>query len=98
MSMRLLGPKISNWLRETWNKVDLLSYIVFILAVVLRLVLCESNFEWARVFFSFSLIVFIIRFSQIFFVVENLGPKIIMIKNMVSCYEFIILFYYFYNN
>ncbi|KAF6029210.1 hypothetical protein EB796_012489 [Bugula neritina] len=81
--MRLLGPKISNWLRETWNKVDLLSYIVFILAVVLRLVLCETNFEWARLFFCFSLIVFIIRFSQIFFVVENLGPKIIMIKNMI---------------
>ena len=82
--MKYAKQKFASWIGDFWNKVDLCSYVLFITAICLRFTLEEVDFDWARWLYSFSFMVYFIRFSQIFYVIEQLGPKIIMIKKMVS--------------
>ena len=63
---------------------DVLSYILFMVAVFLRFYLEPQYFEVARWMFCITLVVLFTRFSQVFFIAEQLGPKVIMIRKMVS--------------
>ncbi|XP_067935485.1 transient receptor potential cation channel subfamily M member-like 2 [Watersipora subatra] len=90
-SMKYAKQKFKDWIRDFWNKIDLLSYLLFFTAILLRFFLDEFYFEWARWLFAFSFMVYFIRFSQIFYVVEQLGPKIIMIRKMLVDLLFFII-------
>lgn len=85
-SMRYVRQKLKDWWSDFWNKFDTASILTFILAVILRFTLKGDSFEATRWLFSFSLVVYFVRFSQLFFVLEELGPKIIMIRKMVRLY------------
>jgi len=39
---------------------------------------------WYLLYFSITVAMYCLRFMQTFFVEKNIGPKVIMIKNMVS--------------
>ena len=67
-----------------WNRFDLAMYLIFILSVVLRFVLRDENFVYARITYSVTLSMYYLRFMQTFFAEKNIGPKVIMIRNMVS--------------
>lgn len=82
--MRFIHRKFKDWFGEFWNKVDIISYILFIAAVSVRFSVGDDYFTVARVFFCCSLLIYFVRFTQLFFVLEQLGPKIIMIKKMVN--------------
>ena len=67
-----------------WNRFDLGMYLIFILSVVLRYVLRDENFVYARITYSVTLSMYYLRFMQTFFAEKNIGPKVIMIRNMVG--------------
>lgn len=57
---------------------------LFLLSVLLRFTLHQDNFKPARMMYSVTLAFFIMRTLQLFYVAKNTGPKIIMIRKMVS--------------
>jgi len=76
--------KIRSHFDSLWNVFDLVMILLFAVAVVLRCTLNDANFEWARMMYTLDLSMFFIRFLQVFFVDKNMGPKVIMIRGMVS--------------
>ena len=71
------------WWRDSWNMVDLLAYILFIGAYAARAFINERHFEVVLALFSVSFLLNIMRFYQLFYISERLGPKITMILGMV---------------
>ncbi|KAF6036479.1 hypothetical protein EB796_005212 [Bugula neritina] len=81
--IKYIRQKVEDWIRDSWNKIDITSYVLFTTAIVLRFTISTSLFWLVRGLFCFSFMIYFIRFSQILFVFEQLGPKIIMIKKMM---------------
>ena len=75
---------LKEWSRDKWNVVDLLASILFIGAYVARVFISEQHFEVVLGLFSISFLMNIMRFYQLFYILEKLGPKITMILGMVS--------------
>lgn len=80
---RSLYYKIRDWFGSMWNRFDLAMYLIFIVSVILRFTLPSEKFTYARVFYSITVAMYYLRFMQVFFVEKNIGPKVIMITNMV---------------
>ncbi|XP_069123673.1 transient receptor potential cation channel subfamily M member-like 2 isoform X2 [Argopecten irradians] len=81
---RSLLHKLRSWSSSIWNRFDLVMYLLFLLSVILRFVLDDSNFTWARMTYSITLAMYFLRFMQAFFVEKNIGPKVIMIRKMLT--------------
>ena len=73
----------SNYLRSSWNRFDLVAYSTLILSVILRYTVPDSHFSVARMTYCVALVVFYLRFLQVFFIDKNIGPKVIMVRRMV---------------
>ena len=79
--------KINLYLADAWNFVDILSLLAFAVASVLRFFPDDFDgdlFEAARIIYILDIILFIVRSLQMFSVSRQLGPKLVMIKTMVS--------------
>ena len=79
--------KINLYLADAWNFVDILSLLAFAVASVLRFFPDDFDgdlFEAARIIYILDIILFIVRSLQMFAVSRQLGPKLVMIKTMVS--------------
>ncbi|XP_033755589.1 transient receptor potential cation channel subfamily M member-like 2 isoform X2 [Pecten maximus] len=81
---RSLVHKLRSWYSSIWNRFDLIMYLLFLLSVILRFVLDDNNFTWARMTYSITLAMYFLRFMQAFFVEKNIGPKVIMIRKMLT--------------
>ncbi|VDI51890.1 Hypothetical predicted protein [Mytilus galloprovincialis] len=68
--------KLKKYLYNFWNILDVVSYILTIIAIATR----------SRRFFSLSLFTMYMRFLFVLLMTRQLGPKIIMIKEMSVCY------------
>ncbi|XP_048256759.1 transient receptor potential cation channel subfamily M member 2-like isoform X1 [Haliotis rufescens] len=88
---RSVRYKIQNWFSNIWNRFDLLIYTLFIISIVLRYNLFTSSFVWARMSYSITLAFYYLRFMQFFFAAKNMGPKVIMIRKMLTD----LLFFFF---
>ena len=75
--------KVTGYFSSVWNRFDQFVHVLFVLSIVLRFVLSESNFVYARIAYCLTLICYYLRFLQVFFVSKNIGPKVIMIQRMV---------------
>jgi len=74
----------SKYLRDGWNKFDLVLYTVLVAAVILRFTLTnDSDFMWARNVYALNLIMFYLRILQLSLIHQQLGPIIVMIWRMV---------------
>ncbi|XP_052778337.1 transient receptor potential cation channel subfamily M member 2-like isoform X2 [Mya arenaria] len=80
---RSLLYKMRSWSGSLWNRFDLSMYLIFILSVILRFTLSGKDFVYVRIFYSITVAMYFLRFMQVFFVEKNIGPKVIMIKNML---------------
>ena len=79
-----LKYKFRSWFSNLWNRFDATMYVLFILSIVLRYQLSGESFVWARITYSITLAMFFLRFMQYFYAEKNMGPKVIMIRKMVS--------------
>ncbi|XP_078329886.1 transient receptor potential cation channel subfamily M member-like 2 [Crassostrea virginica] len=81
---RSIRLRIKRYLYDFWNAVDLLSYILLIIALFVRHLHPSENFTIARRMFSFSLLIMYLRFLEVFLIHRTLGPSLIMIKEMLK--------------
>ncbi|KAK3090983.1 hypothetical protein FSP39_016228 [Pinctada imbricata] len=72
------------YINDFWNAVDLLSYILLILALLTRHLWEPDPFIIARRMFSVSLLIMFLRYLQLFLMNRRLGPTLIMIKEMLK--------------
>ncbi|XP_071171553.1 transient receptor potential cation channel subfamily M member-like 2 [Mytilus edulis] len=78
--------RISRYFYDFWNSLDFISYCITITAVLVRF-LYKSTTETsvlARRFYSLSLFTMYMRFLHALLMSRKLGPKIIMIKEMLK--------------
>ena len=79
--------KLEFYLSDAWNILDLISLAMFVIAAVLRYVACAKRDQnyliAARIIFATDIALFFIRSLQIFLVNRKMGPKIVMIREMV---------------
>ncbi|WAR05184.1 TMP2L-like protein [Mya arenaria] len=76
--------KIQSYISDTWNKVDTMTIVVFIIGIILRFMPYERTFEAARVVLALNFVTFFLRLLHIFSVHKELGPKLVMIGKMVK--------------
>ncbi|KAH9512883.1 hypothetical protein Btru_036871 [Bulinus truncatus] len=76
--------KISVWWNNTWNRFDLLMYTLMCVSIILRYLLTDKDFVYARIVYSITLVMSYLRFMQFYFAEQNMGPKVIMIKRMLT--------------
>ncbi|XP_078311840.1 transient receptor potential cation channel subfamily M member 2-like isoform X3 [Crassostrea virginica] len=74
--------RIKRYLNDFWNAVDVLSYILLILALIVRHAV--EDIPVARRMFSFSLLIMYLRFLEVFLINHKIGPTLIMIKEMLK--------------
>jgi len=77
--------RFRSYFSDAWNRIDQAMYATLVLAVVLRYALSDDHsFEWARNVYAIDLVMFYLRILQFYFVEKRLGPKVIMIRRMVT--------------
>ena len=76
--------KARNYIKDIWNQLDVASILLFYVAFILRLLPPTECFCAARILFSIDLILWFIRTLYIFAAIRRLGPKLVMIGEMVS--------------
>jgi transient receptor potential cation channel subfamily M protein 2 len=70
-----------------WNKLDVLGISLFLIAFVLRFWPTNQCFCAARIILAVDLSLWYIRILDIFAAVKRLGPKLVMIGEMVIEYS-----------
>lgn len=76
--------RLKKYMYDFWNAVDLLSYVLLIIALFVRHFYPSTTFTIARRMFSLSVLVMYLRFLEVFLIHRRLGPTLIMIKEMVK--------------
>lgn len=75
--------KMVTYISVFWNKLDVLGILLFFLAFILRFWPTHQCFCAARIFLAVDLSLWYIRILDIFAAVKRLGPKLVMIGEMV---------------
>ncbi|XP_063432252.1 transient receptor potential cation channel subfamily M member 2-like isoform X3 [Mytilus trossulus] len=75
--------RLKKYLFNFWNILDVISYTLTILALLVRWFLPTKSNKTSRRFFSMSLFAMYMRFLHVLLMSRFLGPKIIMIKEMI---------------
>lgn len=83
-SHRGVISRIERHLNDFWNVVDLLSYFLIIVALFVRHFYQNDSHTIARNLFALSLLVMYLRFLEVFLVHKQLGPTLMMIKEMLK--------------
>ncbi|GFR76765.1 transient receptor potential cation channel subfamily M member 2-like [Elysia marginata] len=78
--------KLTSYLHDTWNILDITTILLFLLGMILRLSSSASSqlLDAARVILSINLITFFSRILHIFSISKQLGPKLSMIYQMIQ--------------
>lgn len=80
--------KIEFYFSDAWNIVDFISMGMFVIAAILRYIAWKNRDQnyiiAARIIFATDIALFFIRLLQIFLVNRKMGPKIVMIREMVN--------------
>ena len=79
--------RLKKYLFNFWNFLDVISYTLTILAIFVRWFLPTKSNKTSRRFFSMSLFAMYMRFLHVLLMSRFLGPKIIMIKEMVCHFK-----------
>lgn len=67
-----------------WNKLDVLAILLFFVGFILRFIPTSRCFCAARIVMSVDLSIWFMRSLDIFAAVKRLGPKLVMIGEMVK--------------
>lgn len=76
--------RIKRYFYDFWNSLDFISYIITIAAMLVRFLYRDFSAALARRFYSLSLFTVYMRFLHSILMSRKLGPKIIMIKEMLK--------------
>lgn len=73
-----------NYINDFWNCLDLLSYIIIVIAMLLRHLGQDELQIYARNMFAFSLLILYLRFLEAFLFLELTGTPVIMLIEMLK--------------
>ncbi|CAM4879980.1 unnamed protein product [Rotaria socialis] len=76
--------KLTTYFSPFWNKLDVLAILLFYVGCVLRFLPSGEGFCAARIALSVDLTLWFIRSLDIFAAIRRLGPKLVMIGEMVN--------------
>lgn len=76
--------KISEYFAIFWNKLDVLAILLFFIAFILRFLPISPCFCAARILLAIDLSIWYIRTLDTFSAIKRLGPKLVMIGEMVN--------------
>ena len=79
-----LSEKIQGYFSIFWNQMDVLSVVLFFIALILRYRQSSQCFCAARILLAIDLSIWYIRTLDIFSAMKQLGPKLVMIVEMVT--------------
>ncbi|CAF1106758.1 unnamed protein product, partial [Didymodactylos carnosus] len=91
MEAQTIRGRIFTYLSEIWNKLDVLVITLFFIGFILRLIPVEGCFNAARIVLSIDLSIWYMRTLDIFAAVKRLGPKLVMISEMVHDLKFFVM-------
>ncbi|CAF4296461.1 unnamed protein product, partial [Adineta steineri] len=91
MEVQSVYGKLVAYFSVVWNKLDVLAISLFFIAFVLRLLPINQCFCGARVLLALDLTLWYIRTLDMFSAVKRLGPKLVMIGEMVHDMKFFML-------
>lgn len=77
-----LQKKARRYINDIWNILDLLSMILFVIGLALRLTV--RLFYAGKVTLCIDFVVFCLRLMSIFTISRTLGPKIIIVRRMMT--------------
>nr|CAB3267284.1 transient receptor potential cation channel subfamily M member 2-like [Phallusia mammillata] len=77
---KTLLQQVGFWFSNHWNKMDLLGLLLFYLGFGLRF---NADINGARVVLCLSFIVYCIRLLHVFTLSQTIGPKVVMVGNML---------------
>ncbi|XP_070536806.1 transient receptor potential cation channel subfamily M member-like 2 isoform X1 [Ptychodera flava] len=75
--------KLSNWINDYWNILDVISLSLFYTGLGLRFGDSASTLQAARYIWSMDILCFYIRLLHVFYLNRQMGPKLIMIGKMM---------------
>ena len=81
--------KISSYIRDVWNILDMTAIVLFLIGLIVRLIpheQCADCLGHARVMFALCLMSFYLRTLHICSIHKVLGPKLVMIREMVRAF------------
>ena len=76
--------KFQLYFRNIWNRFDTAVHCLLVLCILLRYTLHDDDFQFTRMVYAGTLVLYYLRFLQNFYSAKNIGPKVIMIRRMVS--------------
>ena len=79
---------ITAYFEVIWNKLDVLAIILYFVGLALRFAPYTECFCAARIVMSIDLTIWFIRSLDLFAAVKRLGPKLVMIGEMVTAWLF----------
>ncbi|CAF0789633.1 unnamed protein product [Rotaria sordida] len=85
---------IKIYFKSYWNKLDVVAIILFFVGIVPRYITISECFCAARIILSFDLSIWFIRSLDMFTAVKLLGPKLVMIGEMVHGLKFFMLMFF----
>ncbi|CAF1491749.1 unnamed protein product [Adineta steineri] len=88
MEVQSVYGKLVAYFSIIWNKLDVLAISLFFIAFVLRLLPINQCFCGARVLLALDLSIWYIRTLDMFSAIKRLGPKLVMIGEMVNDMKF----------
>ncbi|CAF1659112.1 unnamed protein product, partial [Adineta steineri] len=83
--------KLQSYFTILWNKLDTFAIILFFITCILRFLPVSGCFNIARTILAIDLSIWYIRTLDIFSAVKRLGPKLVMIGEMVHDLTFFML-------
>lgn len=84
MKIRSIPRKIEVYLAIFWNKLNALCILLFFIGCILRFIPSNGCFCSARIILAVALSLWYIRSLDVFSAVKILGPKLVMIGEMVK--------------
>ncbi len=82
--VRSIREKFVLYFAVFWNQLDALAISLFLVAFILRCLPFSSCFSAARTLLAIDLSFWYIRTLEMFSAIKRLGPKLVMINEMVD--------------
>ncbi|CAF2167686.1 unnamed protein product [Rotaria magnacalcarata] len=88
---RSMQTRLTIHVRDFWNQIDALAITLFFIGFILRCLPIAECFCMARIILSFDLIFWFGRSLSFFAALQQLGPKLVMIGEMINDLKFFML-------
>ncbi|CAF4257327.1 unnamed protein product, partial [Rotaria sordida] len=85
---------VTIYFKSYWNKLDVVAIILFFVGIVFRYISISECFCAGQIVISFDLSIWFIRTLDMFTAVKLLGPKLVMIGEMVHDLKFFMLMFF----